>query len=144
MLTKPPTRLPPIRDGITSRYVSVVLSSTLIAFSPFSTAANRFGRSIYASGPATRSTPYSLISVSRTRSAIQPITPTIGLRPAWRRRKDAKYCRRESTFCSALSRIEHVLSSTASASSGVPHWPYPSISIIDATTSLSATFIWQP
>ncbi len=39
MLTKPDMRLEPIRKGIPSRYVSVVLSSMFIAFSPASTAA---------------------------------------------------------------------------------------------------------
>ena len=143
MLINPLTRLPVMRDGMMSRYVSVVLNSTFMAFSPASTAAKRLGRSRYESGPATKSTPWLLISDSFTRSAIQPITPTMR-RERRRRRKEARNWRRDTIFCSALSRIEQVLRRMASASSIFSVTAYPAISIIDATTSLSATFIWQP
>src|SRR5574344_364148 len=47
-------------------------------------------------------------------------------------------------FSSAFSRMEHVLRNTASASSIFSVGSNPAIRIIEAMTSLSATFIWQP
>ena len=114
--TNPVTCTPAIFNGFTSRYVSSVESDTLTAFSPRSTAPTRFGRSMYESGPATRSTPCFSTSSSLARSAMQPSTPTISRgRPP--RFSDRKYCSRLTTRCSALSRTEHVFTNTASASS---------------------------
>ncbi len=76
---------PPMRLGITSRYVSVEESSMLMAFSPFSAAPKSAGRSRYASGPATTSTPYPSMSLSFILSAMHPMTATIMPRPSLRR-----------------------------------------------------------
>ena len=77
-----------------------------------------------------------------TRSAIHPNTPTI--RCFRFLRKEWKNSSRFRIFCSALSRMEQVFMNTASASSKVSQGEYPAICMIDAITSLSATFIWHP
>ena len=138
MLTKPEIDLP-IRAGITSLYVSVVESSTLIALAPASTEETKFGKSRYESGPATKSTPKLFINSSFIRSAMQPITPTT--RCLFFLRREAKYWSLPITFCSALSRIEQVFTIMASASVILSQSTYPTVSITEATTSLSATFI---
>ena len=73
---------------------------------------------------------------------MHPSTPIIILCPL--RRSASRVSRRLYIFCSALSRTEHVLRNTASASLMSSHDSYPAICITDATTSESATFIWHP
>ena len=136
--TKPSIDLP-MRAGITSLYVSVLDSFMFIAFSPFSTAPTRFGKSRYESGPATKSILCLSRSSSCIRSAIQPITPIF--RSLLFLRSELKYCKRDMTFCSALSRTEQVFIMIVSASFSLSVIWYPSDSIMAATTSLSATFI---
>ena len=149
ILTKPLIDLP-IRAGIICLYVSVVLKCTLRALCPCSHCANKLGISIYESGPATKSTPCSLIKVSPKRSAIHPITPIIIFRPAFTTSEwlcmDLAFNSRNraDTFCSALSLIEQVLRIIISACSHLSVICASVVCMIAATTSLSATFIWQP
>ncbi len=135
--------LPFIFSGITSLYVSVLESSTFMAFSPCSAAPIRFGKSRYASGPTTTSTLWLSIKSDFALSAIHPNTPRMRLFFFFLL-SELKYSSLWITFCSAFSLIEQVFTKTASASLSLSVRLYPSISIIDATTSVSAIFIWQP
>ena len=74
---------------------------------------------------------------------MQPSTPSCIGRARWRFSWRSS-ARRRRTFCSAFSRMAQVLSSTTSASAGSRVRPKPCPVSTDATTSESATFIWQP
>ena len=137
---------PSLRTGTMSAYVSSTDSCTFMAFSPPFTAPIKLGRSLYASGPATRSASWSASSsfVLR-RSAMHPSTPTTGFSDFFLRfRSDLKYASLCQILASAFSRIAHVFTRITSAScmSSVSSYP-PSLST-ESITSESFTFIWHP
>mmetsp|Transcript_10187 Transcript_10187/g.37725 ORF Transcript_10187/g.37725 Transcript_10187/m.37725 type:complete len:315 (+) Transcript_10187:714-1658(+) len=109
---------PSLRTGIISAYVSSTLSCTFIAWFPPLTMLIRFGKSRYASGPATRSASWSVSkSLVFNRSAMHPSTPTTGFSPFFLRRlSDLKYASRCQILASAFSRIAHVFTRITSAS----------------------------
>ena len=105
------------RVGLISAYVSSKERNTLIAFFPSFTCCNNNGRSLYASGPTTRSTNF---SSSKKRffnlSAMHPKTPTI-IFLFFLFLIELKYSSLFLVVCSAFSLIEHVLIKTKSACS---------------------------
>ena len=76
------------------------------------------------------------------RSAIQPITPTSSC--GFFFLSSVNPCTRPLTRCSAFSLTEHVFTRITSAFSRSSVRANPAFSKMAATTSLSATFIWQP
>ena len=116
MVTNAVTPFPPKRTGLISAYVSSLDKITLMASLPSSVSFKRFGKSLYASGPTTKSTNCSSSkNLVLRRSAIQPRTPTVRLGLSF-----FKFLNCESrilTVCSALSLIEQVFSKIKSASS---------------------------
>ena len=120
MLMKPETVLPVMRAGIMSRYVSVVLSSTLTAFSPASTEAKGL------EGQGKSQVGHEINAVTFDQLLFDSLAHATDHSDDEFRQifgaLSAERCEVGQAgrlfFCSALSRIEHVLSNTASASSG--------------------------
>ena len=96
--------------------------------------------SLYASGPTTKSTIFSSSrNLDFNLSAIHPKTPTFKLLLFLF--SLLKLSSLFLTVVSAFSLIEHVFNNIKSASFKLVVESYPSLLIIEATTSLSAKFI---
>ena len=140
MDTKAVTPLDCKRTGRISPYVSSLERITLTASRPSSTSLTKLGRSLYASGPATRSTIFSSSkNFDFKRSAIQPNTPTFRFGLLFLTLLNCS--NRFRTVCSAFSRIEQVLTRTKSACLRSFVVEYPASARIEATISLSEKFI---
>ena len=138
--TKAVTPLEASLTGLISPYVSSLESNTLTAFLPSFTSSKRFGMSLYASGPTTKSTIFSSSrNLDFNLSAIHPKTPTFKLLLFLF--SLLKLSSLFLTVVSAFSLIEHVFNNIKSASFKLVVESYPSLLIIEATTSLSAKFI---
>ena len=112
---------PDFLTGKMSAYVSSKLSYTFIAWaSSCPIIASKFGRSLYASGPATRSTTLWSSIFSLTRSAIHPNTPILVLLCIFK----ALYLvvNLFQIFYSAPSLIAHVFTNSTSHSCIVSAW----------------------
>ena len=111
-------------------------SNTFIALSPFSTSSIKFGKSLYASGPTTKSTIFSSsINLSFNLSAIQPNIPIFTCLFIFF--MELKVFNLFLMVSSAFSLIEQVFSRIKSAFFIVLVVLYPFLDNTDATISLS-------